>query len=79
MSEQGKSDLNFGTVLTREDVDRLSGGTRKTMRSFTIPDSVTRIDVYAFVDCYCLITIVKPRSHVEAYCKRNNIRYSYGA
>lgn len=51
-----------GTVLTREDVDRLSGGARKTMTSFTIPEGVMKIDDHAFEDCYELTSVTIPDS-----------------
>ena len=91
-----------GAVLTQQDVDRLSGGTRKTMTSFTIPDSVVEIGKSAFEDCTGLTSvtlpdsvteigdeafdgcsqltaIVQPGSYAEAYCKKNNIQYTYAS
>ena len=55
-----KSYLEGGTVLTPEDVDRLSGGTRETMTSFTIPEGVASIGHDAFRDCTSLTSITIP-------------------
>jgi len=62
MSGQKKSDLEGGTVLTREDVDRLSGGARRAMTSFTIPEGVMKIDDHAFEDCLKLTNVTIPDS-----------------
>ena len=69
MSEQKTSYLEDGTVLTREDVDRLSGGARRTMTSFTIPEGVTRIGGGAFRYCDQLISVTIPDSvtSIEAW------------
>ena len=65
MSEQRKSYLEGGTVLTWADVDRLSGGTRKTLTSFTISEGVIRIGQHAFSNCVSLISVTIPDSVTE--------------
>ncbi len=51
-----------GNVLSREDVNMLSGGTRIDMTSFTIPKGVMKIADHAFENCFALTDVVIPAS-----------------
>ena len=57
---QKTAQRNPSTVLSREDVDRISCDARETMMSFTIPEGVTSIGKGAFRGCSSLTSVSFP-------------------